>query len=716
MVLAPGEYAYVQDESKGQIKVHVGPTLINQTAQDRPVIFDPATKSFKRVGLEQAVRPCPVASEGDYVILENPSSDERNKFPPEGTVAVVAPSLKSGRKINISGPCTFGLWPMQIATVVPGHHLRSNQYLLVRITGEENAIYYPRVEHSIIRYGDKQKHYATAVPAGEGRYVMDRNTGEINTEKGPKMLLPDPRRYVIVRRMLSDKQCNLWYPGNDEALKYNQSLREIAKESPSNRSGFVSERDVAAAAAAPAAQAKRLAAAGGSMRHAFPASYSNVGGALEAYGSAGETESMSLMDQSVASVVGESFERGTAYTPPRTITLDTKYDGVPSITVWTGYAVLIVSKTGKRRVEVGPQTILLDYDESLEVLAMSTGKPKNTDKLEKTVYLRVSNNKVSDHVSIMTKDKVKISAKLSYRVNFEGEDPNLWFQVENYVKFLCDHARSILKGLGQKKTIEEMDSQGVDIIRDVLLGQSVEGKRPGMFFEDNGMRVDEVEILGIDIEDQKIAKILDEAQHAVVTSNIDLRKAEKELEVTTKKEEISRKKLSAEWLTQQEKNRLEKEKLDAKTTLAQATFEADKANADKEKVTKEAVEAVADLVAQRKLARDKSSAEQATALAKENDALVIAKEKAITENVVERFKSAQVGFSEACVALSQRETLTRVAEAMSVQQFIGGNSLAEVLLKVLGNDLSSLIKKADERGSAGPANGPSIPAGVSGRK
>jgi major vault protein len=139
MVLAPGEYAYVQDESKGQIKVHVGPTLINQTAQDRPVIFDPATKSFKRVGLEQAVRPCPVASEGDYVILENPSSDERNKFPPEGTVAVVAPSLKSGRKINISGPCTFGLWPMQIATVVPGHHLRSNQYLLVRSTASSST-------------------------------------------------------------------------------------------------------------------------------------------------------------------------------------------------------------------------------------------------------------------------------------------------------------------------------------------------------------------------------------------------------------------------------------------------------------------------------------------------------------------------------------------------------------------------------------------------
>ena len=39
--------------------------------------------------------------------------------------------------------------------------------------------------------------------------------------------LPDP---VIARRTLSDKQCELLYPGNAEALAYNQGLRSEHKE------------------------------------------------------------------------------------------------------------------------------------------------------------------------------------------------------------------------------------------------------------------------------------------------------------------------------------------------------------------------------------------------------------------------------------------------------------------------------------------------------
>ena len=85
---------------------------------------------------------------------------------------------------------------------------------------------------------------------------------------------------------------------------------------------------------------------------------------------------------------------------------------------------MVVDKRGNRRVVQGPDTVLLDYDETLEVLELSTGKPKTTDKLEHTVYLRVSNNKVSDVIGgVYTKDHVPIILKLSYRVNFEG-DPN----------------------------------------------------------------------------------------------------------------------------------------------------------------------------------------------------------------------------------------------------------------------------------------------------
>ena len=62
------------------------------------------------------------------------------------------------------------------------------------ITGREQAIYFPRPEHSIIEYGSRKVHYAVAIPAGEGRYVLDRDLGTVDLVKGPSMFLPDPLR------------------------------------------------------------------------------------------------------------------------------------------------------------------------------------------------------------------------------------------------------------------------------------------------------------------------------------------------------------------------------------------------------------------------------------------------------------------------------------------------------------------------------------------
>jgi len=111
------------------------------------------------------------------------------------------------------------------------------------ITGRETAIYFPREEHSLVRYDGQTKHFATAIPAGEGRYVMDRVTGEIETIEGPAMLLPDPRRKVIARRILTDQEVKLWYPGDSEALEYHRHLRGLLSRVPTTRSGVISEGD-----------------------------------------------------------------------------------------------------------------------------------------------------------------------------------------------------------------------------------------------------------------------------------------------------------------------------------------------------------------------------------------------------------------------------------------------------------------------------------------
>ncbi|HEU0030658.1 MAG TPA: hypothetical protein VFQ53_08495 [Kofleriaceae bacterium] len=789
LVLAPSEYAYMQDVTKGIVKTYTGPTVINPTAQERPVVFDPRSKQFSACTLEQAVQQIAIAPEGYYVILKNPS--QKNDHPPSGGV-YPSPDLEIGRKINITGPCAFALWPGQMVKLVQGHHLRSNQYLLVRvynedearrnwgqavikpaitdgpaqpisvpseltvgkllvirgtdvsfyipptglgvvpeasgsyvrdaltlerleycilvdengkkryergpqvvfpeptetfitrdgqrkfraielseiqglhikviapytedgrnyregdelfITGAQTAIYFPREEHSIIRYDGREKHFAVAVPAGEARYVMQRKTGEIRMVRGPAMLLPDPVQDVIVRRVLTDRECLTWYPGNAAVLAYNRQLRQLDEGAPEPETA----KPARAARPQPAPD--------------------------------------------------ERFAK------PRTLVFNTRYEGVPSIAVWVGYAVLVVDKRGNRRVEQGPQNLLLAYDETLEVLQLSTGTPKTDDTLIETVFLRVLNNKVSDACIVETADHARITVRYSLRVSFDGE-PARWFEVENYVKFLCDHVRSVLKGSVKKHSIEAFHARSVEIIRDTLLGtpDPATSKRPGMRFAENGMHVTDVEVLDVTIDDEAIASLLAEAQHEAVESNITVLRARRGLELTEQRESIARAEAAARAATAHELAELEVAATADRLRVALAAVRAELEQAEAQRAATVARNAIADTEHAASLARQRAAATLDTETRAAHQALVLQALQAEVEAAVARFGAAQGGFSEALLALSNQETLAKIAEAMSVQSFVGGKTLTDVIDKVFaGTPLAGLLDRVKTRATNGHA-------------
>ena len=64
LVLSEGEFAYTQDTTKGSTNVHTGPTVVNITGQEHPVIFDRATRRFTRVALEVAAQLQPLTPIG----------------------------------------------------------------------------------------------------------------------------------------------------------------------------------------------------------------------------------------------------------------------------------------------------------------------------------------------------------------------------------------------------------------------------------------------------------------------------------------------------------------------------------------------------------------------------------------------------------------------------------------------------------------------------
>ena len=794
LVLSINEYAYVLDETKGHVVCWVGPSKTSLSNSDKLVRFNTKTKTFDRCGYNDVVNLFATAPENWYIILKNPVED--NKHPRPGANNLPE-DVRIGQKINVRGPVSFALYPGQMAKVVKGHSLRSNQYLLARvyeadaasqsngemldaegnkienkqnyvngqilvikgtevsfyipptgieviplcndsaqgyvrdavtlerleycilkdedgnkryvhgpavvfpeptetfvdspkggcifraielskitgiyvkviaeykdddgtvhpvgeelfITGNDQMIYYPRPEHAIINYDNKITHHAIAIPEGEGRYIMNRLTGEITTVKGPAMYLPDPRTEVVVKRKLTQKQCELWFPGNYAALEYNIGLSEKSVEKSLKNIDFDSV--------------------------SFLTSTS--------------------MDSTLANLEAKAnISRGTSYTKPRTITLDNKFDGVVSVDVWTGYAVNVISKSGERKVVCGPQTILLDYDQTFEELQMSTGKPKTTDNLIKTVFLRHENNKVSDLVDIETKDFVNCRIKVSYCVDFQKEYMDKWFSVENYVKYMCDRIRSDMKRIAKNYTIEQFYQQYSEIMRAVALDSGCEtdgeNRKKGRFFCENGMLVHDCEVLSISI-DSDIEDMLIAHQQEMIAQSLKLSDAEKRVAVAEKLAVAEQK--EQELRNQQLINKMQLQREEAVKKLAiqaeiNALQDAEKLAAKK---AEQDMQKVIDAIHDASLARKDKDNAQEIEHKRQLAAIEEAKQKAYAETVAAIMGSISEDLVAAMTSKSNNDMTVAIAQAIAPYALAGDNeSVSDVVNKLLrGTALEQLI-------------------------
>jgi major vault protein len=292
-------------------------------------------------------------------------------------------------------------------------------------------------------------------------------------------------------------------------------------------------------------------------------------------------------------------------------------------------------------------------------------------------------------------------------VNFIS-DPNRWFEVENYVQFLCDHVRAVLKGAIKRYNIEALLAGAFEIMHDIVLGSMADGKRPGMNFAENGMQVTDIEVLEVTVEDKDTAALLDKAQQEVVLNNVAIARANRELEVTRQREVIQRQVATARAETAQCQNKLAMEAVQNQLDLELAKLHAEiNTHTEAQKASKAKQENL-DVEHQAKLHRERQTADLQQAVASGEQNLRLEVLKAEVESAVQRFQAAQGGFSEALLALNNHETLVKIAEAMSVQNFVGGRTLTDVLDKIFaGTPLQSLVETVKAKASLPGSKGAS---------
>jgi major vault protein len=828
LVLAPGVFAFVQDNTKGQVNTYTGPYKSSLSNTDQLVTFD-GKRFIPCREQAQAIQTNIIVPKGSYVILENPALT--GKQPEPGISTLQYGSLKTGQMENLPGPQSFPLWPGQIATVVKGHHLRSNQYLLVRIyddeaakanwdktvvkgatdadtkttntvlgidkeklvtgqlivvqgtgatgvafyipptgvevlrdenekyvrdavtlerleysilldesgnkeyrigpdvvfpkptqqfytkngerkfrafelqpttgihikviadyeengesfkagnelfiTGEKTPIYYPREEHAIISYGGSEKSFAVAIPGGEGRYVLDRLTGGINLVEGPSMFLPNPIKQVVVRRILSETECDLYYPGNE-------IIKEINAELRGRRSGSA-DGDIAFAAAS--ALEDYL----GDTRMATRsfASYQEAAPALKSAKQVG--------------AFADSLNRGTKYTPPRTITLDTRYEGAVGINVWSGFAVQIVNSKGDRRTVIGPQRVLLQYDEYLERLSLSTGKPKNSDKRIAQAYLRYISNPVSDIISLKTKDLVNVDIQVKYLVRFEEAEKDKWFAVDNYVQYMVDHLRSMIGNTVRNIGVQEFFANAANILRDTVLGVKASAERPLKHFSENGMTVYDLELIAFTVKDTSVAELLTRSSQETLVDSIELERAKEKLILTQGKQEAERNTLIETAKTAELKDTIASQAVARREAASLAEIEAD--------IAQERVRLDAEIGAS--IARNEGD-QTAAEIAKITKALYLdikVAEDAHTQEIAEQVVAREIkklteeanaaktrtenippALVEALVALAQSGQFQAIAEHLAPLSIVRGESLSGTLEQMFkGTPLEGMV-------------------------
>ena len=781
LVLSTNEFCFIQSKTNGQIKTYTGPIMVTISQQESMVVFNNKTKRFEETGdFEKARQIFTSAPEGWYVVLKNPAKDSTH---PDAAKAMNSPELNIGKKINVAGPCSFSLYPGQMAKVIQGHRLRSNQYLIARvydadaasksvativdaegkevettatkyfvgqllvikgtevsfympptgieviadngeyvrdavtlerleyvilkdesgskryvsgpsvvfpeptetfvesgnkkggvifralelspisgiyvkviadyedetgkhktgeelfITGNDQMIYYPRPEHALIQYDGKYMHHAIAIPEGEGRYVLNRLTGDIKTVTGPAMYLPDPRTEVVVKRKLSKRECELFYPGNREVLEYNQGLSEIATEKLA-RSGKAN-----------------------AITDAINCAYST----------ANATDSLAIFEATA------NISRGVSYTKPRTITLDTKYDGVVSIDVWTGYAVCVVSKSGKREVVVGPATRLLNYDETLQPISTSEGD---------TVFLKLNNNKITDVINAQTSDYVDVQVKLTYNVDFNG-DKSKWFEVDNYTRFVTDYMRNAIKIAIKDYDIQNFYADSTAIIRAEVLDEET-----GVHtFKNNGAVITDVEVVSVSVE-RSVAELLEQHQEEILSKSLELADADAKMQVVTALAEVEKKEAdlaAANKLYKLELDQKFKEEQLSKEEAIKAKLRAaaeaeNKAKADMQEV----LAAINDATIAREKAQRDAEIEYQKSLAKiEED-----KQKAYAATVVEMLGAIQPGLIEAINGQTNAELANGIASSVAPYAIGNGKDVSEIVSQMLrGTTVEDVLEK-----------------------
>lgn len=559
ILLAMNEFTYIQDLTKGDISMYVGPTKVSLSNTERIVNIDPTTKLVRPViGEEgtQGVKQFVSASSSEYVVLENPIKKNDQKYARGPNPST---ELEIGRKLVIPGPVSFPLWPGQSAEVVQGHRLKEDEYLVARVyettpesdatighelivKGTDTSFYIPPNGIEVLsrsRQANSKTYVLEAIKLQDGEYCTLKTGGKKRIVRGPSVVFPnvgetfDTKENKVIEKALPYKKeegLHLYVLREFSTTERNDNTTEL--EELLGKGKFNTGQEIFIH---------------GKEGIFFPSEELEVKGRVKPI-SLSKNEGIYVRNLEGGVIDTAVGPKGYLPDPTKEEIVERSLDeqvanlyGIKerdsrkaiTIDVPPNHAAMV--KNGEdRKVLQGPLTYVLGFTEELEILNLSTGKPKSDQTKLPTAFLQVEGNKVSDKITVETKEHVKLDVMVSYRISFT-DDANKWFNVNDYVGLLCDHLGSVVRATVRTTPLETFYANSADIIRASVLGEkSAEGKRPGKKFVENWMHVYDLEVLDINLFDKNLEKLLVDYQQNVIEHELKDKEYEQKVSVERK--------------------------------------------------------------------------------------------------------------------------------------------------------------------------------------
>ena len=185
-----------------------------------------------------------------------------------------------------------------------------------------------------------------------------------------------------------------------------------------------------------------------------------------------------------------------------------------AVNVPTNHATLVISRQGQRIIE-GPQVVLLEYDESLRSLSLSSGLPKGSGPAVETCLLKISGQRVRETLRIETRDLIAIDVTLSLIMRFDRAHRDQWFIHSDPIGELCRALGKLIRQAARQHTLFDFLERSSELLKAAVFGDNPSGQ-PSRVLCDNGASITSIALIDVQIIDGAVSEQLDQLRRSVV--------------------------------------------------------------------------------------------------------------------------------------------------------------------------------------------------------